>query len=214
MAGYDYSLVYKPGRDNNADGLSRLSLERNSGSQLLYEDELGWANLNVMESDSVDIMMMELDRAPVTAEEVKSWSRQDPVIAKVIDLVLTGWAEGKYSHDLKVFQLRKDELSVLDGCLLWGSRIVIPPEGQNRVLEQLHKCHPGISRMKSLTCSYVWWPGMDSNIEQLINTCVRYQQYQKSTDKAPIHPWEWPTKPWQRLHIDYAGPFHNKMFLL
>ena len=26
--GYDYSLVYKPGRDNNADGLSRLPLER------------------------------------------------------------------------------------------------------------------------------------------------------------------------------------------
>ena len=96
LAGYDYSLVYKPGRDNNADGLSRLPLEGNSGSQLLYEDELGWANLNVMESDGVDIMMMELDQAPVTAEAVKSWSRQDPVIAKVIDLVLTGWAEGKY----------------------------------------------------------------------------------------------------------------------
>ena len=57
---YDYSLVYKPWRDNNADGLSRLPLEENSGSQLLYEDELGWANLNVMESDGVDIMMMEL----------------------------------------------------------------------------------------------------------------------------------------------------------
>ena len=56
-AGYDYSLVYKPLRDNNADGLSRLPLEGNSGSQLLYEDELGWANLNVMESDSVDIIM-------------------------------------------------------------------------------------------------------------------------------------------------------------
>ena len=89
-----------------------------------------------MESDSVDIMMMELDRAPVTAEEVKSWSRQDQVTAKVtakltakvIDLVLTGWADGEYSDDLKVFQLRKDELSVLDGCLLWGSRIVISIE--------------------------------------------------------------------------------------
>ena len=102
MAGYDYSLVYKPGRDNIADGLSRLPLERNSGSQLLYEDELGWANLNVLESDNVDIVMMELDQAPVTAEEVKSCSKQDPVTDKVIDLVLTGWTEGKYAHDLKV----------------------------------------------------------------------------------------------------------------
>ena len=68
--------------------------------------------------------------------------------------------------------------------------------------------------MKSLARSYVWWPGMDSDIEQLINTCDLCQHHQKSPDKAPIHPWEWPTKPWQRLHIDYAGPFHNKMFLI
>ena len=137
-----------------------------------------------------------------------------PVIAKVIDLVLRGWAEGKCSQDLKVFYLRKDELSVLDDRLLWGSRIVIPAEDRNRVLEHLHECHAGISRMKSLACSYVWWPGMDSDIEQLINTCDLCQHHQKSPDKAPIHPWEWPTKLWLRLHIDYAGPFHNKMFLI
>ena len=96
MAGYDYSLVYKPERDNNADGLSRLPLERNSGGPLLYEGEHGWASLNVMKSENVETMTMELDRAPVAAEEVKSWSRQDPVIAKVIDMVLlTGWTEGK-----------------------------------------------------------------------------------------------------------------------
>ena len=32
--------------------------------------------------------------------------------------------------------------------------------------------------------------------------------------KAPIHPWEWTNKPWVRLRLDYAGPYHNKMFLI
>ena len=32
--------------------------------------------------------------------------------------------------------------------------------------------------------------------------------------KAPLHPWEWVTARWQRLHIDYAGPFQNSMFLV
>ena len=54
---------------------------------------------------------------------------------------------------------------------------------------------------------------MDSDIEQLINTCDLCQHHQKSPDKAPVHPWEWPTKPCQRLHVDYAGQFH-KMFLI
>lgn len=35
-----------------------------------------------------------------------------------------------------------------------------------------------------------------------------------SPSTAPLHPWEWPEKPWTRLHVDYAGPFLGKMFLM
>ena len=30
----------------------------------------------------------------------------------------------------------------------------------------------------------------------------------------PLPPWEWPETPWNRLHVDYAGPFLGKMFLI
>ena len=29
-----------------------------------------------------------------------------------------------------------------------------------------------------------------------------------------LHPWEWPSRPWARVHIDHAGPFQGKLFLL
>ena len=29
-----------------------------------------------------------------------------------------------------------------------------------------------------------------------------------------MHPWEWPARPWSCIHIDYAGPFLGKMFLI
>ena len=29
-----------------------------------------------------------------------------------------------------------------------------------------------------------------------------------------MHPWEWPERPWERIHLDYAGPFLGKMFLV
>ena len=32
--------------------------------------------------------------------------------------------------------------------------------------------------------------------------------------KAPLHPWELPSCPWARVHIDHAGPFQGKLFLL
>ena len=31
---------------------------------------------------------------------------------------------------------------------------------------------------------------------------------------APLHPWLWPSKPWARIHLDFAGPFLGRMFLI
>ena len=31
---------------------------------------------------------------------------------------------------------------------------------------------------------------------------------------APLHPWEWPSSPWERVHIDSAGPFLDRMFFV
>lgn len=32
--------------------------------------------------------------------------------------------------------------------------------------------------------------------------------------KTNVHHWEWPTAPWQRIHIDYLGPVNGKMLLI
>lgn len=72
----------------------------------------------------------------------------------------------------------KTELSVEDGCLLWGSRVVIPPQARDEVLTELHEAHPGASQMKALARSYVWWPNMDKDIENLVRLCEQCQLHQ------------------------------------
>ncbi|XP_043093292.1 LOW QUALITY PROTEIN: uncharacterized protein K02A2.6-like [Puntigrus tetrazona] len=112
------------------------------------------------------------------------------------------------------FTTRKDELSVQDGCVLWGARVIIPTIGRPEVLKQLHQCHPGVSRMKALARSYVWWPKLHQDVERLVKTCRMCQEHRNVPAVAPLHPWNWPEKPWQRLHVDYAGPFMGKMFFV
>ena len=68
--------------------------------------------------------------------------------------------------------------------------------------------------MKSLAHSYVWWPGMDLDIEKVAKACDQCQQHKHAPPKAPLHPWTWPAKPWQRIHIDFAGPFQGTSFLV
>lgn len=68
--------------------------------------------------------------------------------------------------------------------------------------------------MKSLARGVVWWPGIDGNLQEKVRECSECQLHQKSPALAPLHPWEWPERSWTRLHIDYAGPFQGKMFLI
>ena len=151
---------------------------------------------------------------PVDATKVKQWTARYPVISHVLQFVLHAWPSAVEDNTLKPYFTRKNELSVHAGCLLWSSRIIIPPQGREEVINVLHETHSGINRMKGLAWSYVWWPKMDVALEERVKSCEVCQAHQKTPAPVPLHPWEWRSRPWSRVHIDYAGPFMGKMFLL
>ncbi len=68
--------------------------------------------------------------------------------------------------------------------------------------------------MKSLIRGFVWWSGIDAELESVVRQCSICQLHQKSPPLAQIHSWHWPTTPWSRIHLDFAGPFMGNMFLL
>ena len=55
---------------------------------------------------------------------------------------------------------------------------------------------------------------MDSELEDSVKHCSKCQEHQRLPAKAPMHPWEWPDRPWSRIHVDYAGPIEGKMVLI
>jgi len=92
--------------------------------------------------------------------------------------------------------------------------VVVPSPGREQVLQELHETHPGIAKMKSLARSYVWWPNISADLEAKVRACGDCQACRPTPALAPLHPWEWPQRPWSRLHLDYAGSFLGKMFLV
>ncbi len=116
--------------------------------------------------------------------------------------------------EVKPLEHRKQELSTEGECLLWGNRVVVPKKLRARLVEELHRDHPGVTRMKSLARSYLWWSGLDKELEECAKSCVACQSVKSAPAKAPLHPWFWPAHPWQRLHVDFAGPFLGKTFVV
>ncbi|KAJ8366188.1 hypothetical protein SKAU_G00150190 [Synaphobranchus kaupii] len=200
LGAYTYTIEFKGTKQHgNADGLSRLPHDSHP-----VEDT----------TDPADAFhLTQLESLPVTRAQIQKETNRDPTVSKVYELTVNGWPTHGYPQ-LPEYSTRRDHLSVSQGCVMWGTRVIVPPKLRSRVLASLHEGHLGVVKMKSLARSYVWWPGIDSQIEDLAKTCSGCQQIQRQPQTAPLHTWEWPTTPWQRIHIDYAGPFMERMFLI
>ncbi|XP_041473721.1 uncharacterized protein K02A2.6-like [Lytechinus variegatus] len=204
LSAYSYKIVHSEGKKHqNADGLSRLPLQG---------EETSWNHPELAELEEAPMprinMLTDLETRPVDAQEVKRVTKRVRVLSKVKHHILNGWpATRNLSDVLKPFASKKDELSIEDDVILWGSRVIIPVnlEMKERILNELHSTHPGIVKMKSLARSYVWWPKIDNQLEQHVRCCGSCQQNQHSPAAVPIHPWEFPEKQWSRIHCDYAS---------
>ena len=67
-----------------------------------------------------------------------------------------------------------------------------------------------MTRMKTLSRMYVWWPGINFDIEKSVRLCNQCQEVQSTPPVAPLSPWSWPSRPWTRLHLDFAGPLEGR----
>lgn len=198
LSAHSYDIKYRKSDSHcNADGLSRLPLP-----------------ITKHESISAEIFYFKnVGKAPITASQVKKATRNDPDLSAVMDLVIKGQSVSDNSA-FKPYLDRRWELSVQSGCLLWGRRVIIPQSLRTKMLEQLHAGHSGIVKMKEIARSYFWWPGLDKQIEHMAKSCSACHKTRNNPPAAPLHPWDFPQDPWYRIHIDFAGPFEDKMFLV
>ena len=98
------------------------------------------------------LLLESLEISTVTVAQIKRWTDHDPVLAKVRKFVQQGWPRS-VSPELQPFYIRRLELSIQDDCLLWGSRVVIPRPGREKILSLLHERHPGICKVKGIASS-------------------------------------------------------------
>lgn len=68
---------------------------------------------------------------------------------------------------LKSYFVKRLQMTVYMGCLMWNNKVVIPVSLQGDVVGLLHEQHIGFTKMMSLAISIVWWFGTDCSIEEI-----------------------------------------------
>ena len=118
--------------------------------------------------------------------------------------IIQGWPKQRNEcpDNLKSFWNYQDELSILDGLVLKGTRIVIPSQCQEDILTQLHKGHFHTDHTKMHATDSVYWPQINKDIEQLIKSCEICQENACRNNKDPVIPREMPVASWSTVEMD------------
>ena len=130
-----------------------------------------------MPSESL-VMFLE-DNKTITSECVAAETRQDSLLQTVVECTKNGWGGNPPENLIPYFQ-RRHEISIEGDILLWGERVIVPQSLREIILKDLHAEHLGIVRSKQLARLYIWWPKLDSDIENMVKVCQRCQEHAKN----------------------------------
>ena len=102
---------------------------------------------------------------------------------------------------LRPYWESRAHLTVVDDLLLFDDRIVIPRSMRLEILDYFHTGHLGITKCRARARSSVWWPGLSTQIENMVancNTCAK----DCHEPKEPLMTASFPICPWERLAAD------------
>ena len=189
---YTFKLIHTSGKAIGlADCLSRLPQDQTEEDKCGRIDE----ELMVCKSDTI---------AHPWHAKIEEATRTDKELQAVKQVIFHGWPENKCEvpDEVLPYWNVRDELSAYNGIVFKGERIVIPQSLRGELLQILHQSHTGIVKTKQRARERIYWPGLNAQIEDMVNKCSVCLETRPNQTKEPmtIHPI--PALPWTKVGTD------------
>lgn len=200
LLNFDIKLEYIPGKYLHlADFLSRYFLDDNIGEE---EKVFNESVLSINVSD----------------EKVKLFQKEtlaDSSLKVLLKYSQEGWPKdkSKVKEEAKFFFKLKDDILVENGIVYFHDRIVVPMSLRGEMMKILHESHQGISKTKKRAKEILYWPGLNSDIEECIAKCEKCQTFRSNSVKETMIPHEIPELPFNKVACDILE-FQDKVFLV
>ena len=128
-------------------------------------------------------------------------SDADLTLCQVKCLILDGWPKSIKSIPV-------------EARAYWNVRdIVVPLQLHDQMQHIIHESHLGVEKCKARARTVLYWPGMGSNIEQVVAKCSVHLKYQKSQHKEPMISYDIIDGRWKKIAMDIMT-FHGQDFLV
>ena len=188
----------------------QFSISHTPGKKLITADTLSRAPLQTLspadsqlQEDSDAYVVMTIESLPATEpklEQIKEALKADDVCQQVMQYCNEGWPE-QVNGPLKQYFPVRLELTVHDGLLLRGNRLVIPGSMQSEIIQCLHAGHQGITKCRARAKNSVWWPGLGKQLEKTVTDCNVCRKFSIQPTE-PLISTPFPQLPWQKVGVD------------
>ena len=201
---YDLDVHHLPGKDIPvADALSRKPMTDTFPTM----------------SEGMDLHVHTvLSNLPISdrkLEEIRKHSELDSQFKCLSETIVQGWPNSRKQcpESISDFWNYRDQLSVADGLILKGCKILIPESLRSKMLEILHTGHMGIEKCQMRARDTLFWPRISSDISQMVSDCCICQERRNANPKEPLKSHSAPEYPWQVVATDLFT-WDNKEFLV
>ena len=146
---YSLNIVYKPGKELFiADTLSRAFLPNKPSTEELNSEVLAVRQEEYLIKSIEEISMVEF--LPITSErliDLRKKTELDEGLQQLKHIIKKGWPETKeeVSSEIREYLNFKEELSIQDGILFKGNRVIVPVALRPHMITQVHSSHLDIA---------------------------------------------------------------------
>ena len=103
------------------------------------------------------LLLKKFDETPVTKHMIFSEVEKCPNLRMLKSYILKDFPKRILGNLISFLQVN-NELSIEESIILSRSCVLMPPKFINFMMDELHSAHQGISVLKAVARSYVWWP--------------------------------------------------------
>ena len=114
-------------------------------------------------------------------------------------VIMNGWPDEKQDlpAELTPYYSFRNEMSVQDGLIFKGQRVIAPFFMRPEMKTAIHSSHSGIDGCLKRAMGCLFWPGMTGDIKHFISTCETCCAYQSANQQETLQPHELPSRQWE-----------------